>query len=133
MFVPLPVPFVFQRTAPDLNAWRLKSPLALRSNSGKTCFYFCVYLPPPSFSSAPPAPPPCRPASQIRLSGAIRCAHTHLRALRGLMVLRFLKNYLLFLDGGGEVVKTRAAYPCSFQTEVRIKALGGENVLLSSR
>lgn len=39
MFVPLPVPFVFQRTAPDLNAWRLKSPLALRSNSGKTCFF----------------------------------------------------------------------------------------------
>ena len=35
MFVPLPVPFVFQRSAPDLNAWRLKSPLALRSNSGK--------------------------------------------------------------------------------------------------
>ncbi|KAK5861834.1 hypothetical protein PBY51_017278 [Eleginops maclovinus] len=33
MFVPLPVPFVFQRTASDLNAWRLKSPLALRSNS----------------------------------------------------------------------------------------------------
>ncbi|XP_060936697.1 POU class 2 homeobox 2a [Limanda limanda] len=33
MFVPLPVPFVFQRSAPDLNAWRLKSPLALRSNS----------------------------------------------------------------------------------------------------
>lgn len=40
MFVPLPVPFVFQRTAPDLNAWRLKSPLALRSNSGKTFFLF---------------------------------------------------------------------------------------------
>ncbi|CAF97801.1 unnamed protein product [Tetraodon nigroviridis] len=35
MFVPLPVPFVFQRTAPDLNAWRLKSPLALRSSSGQ--------------------------------------------------------------------------------------------------
>ncbi|XP_028327178.1 POU domain, class 2, transcription factor 2 isoform X4 [Gouania willdenowi] len=33
MFVPLPVPFVFQRTAPDLSAWRLKSPLALRSHS----------------------------------------------------------------------------------------------------
>ncbi|KAM6968184.1 POU domain, class 2, transcription factor 2 isoform 2-T2 [Aplochiton taeniatus] len=33
MFVPLPVPFVFQRTAPDLNAWRLKSPLSPRSNS----------------------------------------------------------------------------------------------------
>ncbi|XP_013766000.1 POU domain, class 2, transcription factor 2 isoform X5 [Pundamilia nyererei] len=33
MFVPLPVPFVFQRATPDLNAWRLKSPLALRSNS----------------------------------------------------------------------------------------------------
>uniref|UniRef100_A0A3P8YS56 POU domain protein n=1 Tax=Esox lucius TaxID=8010 RepID=A0A3P8YS56_ESOLU len=33
MFVPLPVPFMFQRTAPDLNAWRLKSTLALRSDS----------------------------------------------------------------------------------------------------
>ncbi|XP_048086440.1 POU domain, class 2, transcription factor 2 isoform X1 [Alosa alosa] len=33
MFVPLPVPFVFQRTASDFSAWRLKSPLALRSNS----------------------------------------------------------------------------------------------------
>ncbi|XP_064154388.1 POU class 2 homeobox 2a isoform X4 [Anguilla rostrata] len=33
MFVPLPVPFVFQRTASDFNAWRLKSPLAPRSNS----------------------------------------------------------------------------------------------------
>ncbi|XP_076863939.1 POU domain, class 2, transcription factor 2 [Brachyhypopomus gauderio] len=33
MFVPLPVPLVFQRTAPDFGAWRLKSPLALRSNS----------------------------------------------------------------------------------------------------
>ncbi|XP_049587475.1 POU domain, class 2, transcription factor 2 isoform X5 [Syngnathus scovelli] len=33
MFVPLPVPFVFQRAAPDLSAWRLKSSLALRSNS----------------------------------------------------------------------------------------------------
>ncbi|XP_066575526.1 POU domain, class 2, transcription factor 2 isoform X2 [Amia ocellicauda] len=31
MFVPLPVPFVFQRTASDLSAWRLKSPLALRA------------------------------------------------------------------------------------------------------
>ncbi|KAK9514034.1 hypothetical protein VZT92_027525 [Zoarces viviparus] len=42
MFVPLPVPFVFQRTAPDLNAWRLKSPLALRSNSGKTFLLFSL-------------------------------------------------------------------------------------------
>lgn len=42
MFVPLPVPFVFQRTTPDLNAWRLKSPLALRSNSGKTFFLFTL-------------------------------------------------------------------------------------------
>ncbi|XP_069040972.1 POU domain, class 2, transcription factor 2 isoform X5 [Lepisosteus oculatus] len=33
MFVPLPVPFVFQRTASDLAAWRLKSPLALRSGN----------------------------------------------------------------------------------------------------
>uniref|UniRef100_A0A9J7ZS33 POU domain protein n=2 Tax=Cyprinus carpio TaxID=7962 RepID=A0A9J7ZS33_CYPCA len=31
MFVPLPVPLVFQRTAPDFSAWRLKSPLPLRS------------------------------------------------------------------------------------------------------
>ncbi|KAJ8000068.1 hypothetical protein DPEC_G00201010 [Dallia pectoralis] len=33
MFVPLPVPFVFQRTASDFAAWRIKSPLALRSSS----------------------------------------------------------------------------------------------------
>ncbi|XP_028837053.1 POU domain, class 2, transcription factor 2 isoform X5 [Denticeps clupeoides] len=33
MFVPLPVPFVFQRAASDLGAWRLKSPPALRSGS----------------------------------------------------------------------------------------------------
>ncbi|KAM4630183.1 uncharacterized protein pou2f2a [Polymixia lowei] len=32
MFVPLPVPFVFQRTASDFSAWRLKSPLAARSS-----------------------------------------------------------------------------------------------------
>ncbi|KAJ4930833.1 hypothetical protein JOQ06_025136, partial [Pogonophryne albipinna] len=40
MFVPLPVPFVFQRSAADLAAWRLKSPQALRSNSGKTFSLF---------------------------------------------------------------------------------------------
>ncbi|XP_043092162.1 POU domain, class 2, transcription factor 2 isoform X1 [Puntigrus tetrazona] len=33
MFVPLPVPLVFQRTAPDFSAWRLKSPLPLRSGN----------------------------------------------------------------------------------------------------
>ncbi|XP_026084518.1 POU domain, class 2, transcription factor 2-like [Carassius auratus] len=33
MFVPLPVPFVLPRAASDLHAWRLKSPLALRSHS----------------------------------------------------------------------------------------------------
>ncbi|XP_030641484.1 POU domain, class 2, transcription factor 2 [Chanos chanos] len=38
MFVPLPVPFVFPRTASDLQAWRLKSPLALRSHPGKLPF-----------------------------------------------------------------------------------------------
>ncbi|KAL1259303.1 hypothetical protein QQF64_009880 [Cirrhinus molitorella] len=38
MFVPLPVPFVLPRTASDLHAWRLKSPLALRSHSGKAFF-----------------------------------------------------------------------------------------------
>ncbi|XP_057196827.1 POU domain, class 2, transcription factor 2 isoform X4 [Triplophysa rosa] len=33
MFVPLPVPFVLPRTASDLHAWHLRSPLALRSHS----------------------------------------------------------------------------------------------------
>ncbi|XP_051526621.1 POU domain, class 2, transcription factor 2-like [Myxocyprinus asiaticus] len=33
MFVPLPVPLVFQRSAPDFSAWRLKSPLPLRSGN----------------------------------------------------------------------------------------------------
>ncbi|KAM9839042.1 uncharacterized protein pou2f2a [Aulostomus maculatus] len=32
MFVPLPVPFVFQRTASDFSAWRVKSSLAPRSS-----------------------------------------------------------------------------------------------------
>lgn len=35
MFVPLPVPFVFQRSASDFSAWRLKSSLAPRSSPGK--------------------------------------------------------------------------------------------------
>lgn len=35
MFVPLPVPFVFQRSASDFSAWKLKSSLAPRSNPGK--------------------------------------------------------------------------------------------------
>lgn len=39
MFVPLPVPFVFQRTASDFSAWRLKSSLAPRSSPGKTPFH----------------------------------------------------------------------------------------------
>lgn len=34
MFVPLPVPLVLQRAAPDL--WRLKAPLPLRSTHGKS-------------------------------------------------------------------------------------------------
>lgn len=40
MFVPLPVPFVFQRSASDFSAWRLKSSLAPRPSPGKM-------LPPP--------------------------------------------------------------------------------------
>ncbi|KAK1805406.1 hypothetical protein P4O66_019719 [Electrophorus voltai] len=44
MFVPLPVPLVFQRTAPDFSAWRLKSPLALRSSSGKTLLLLPVHF-----------------------------------------------------------------------------------------
>ncbi|KAL1255058.1 hypothetical protein QQF64_013119 [Cirrhinus molitorella] len=43
MFVPLPVPLVFQRTAPDFSAWRLKSPLPLRSgNSGVLVLKYCI-------------------------------------------------------------------------------------------
>ncbi|XP_072531624.1 POU domain, class 2, transcription factor 2 isoform X2 [Salminus brasiliensis] len=33
MFVPLPVPLVFQRSSRDFGAWRLKAPLPLRSSS----------------------------------------------------------------------------------------------------
>ncbi|KAK2844787.1 hypothetical protein Q5P01_011446 [Channa striata] len=66
MFVPLPVPFVFQRTAPDLNAWRLKSPLALRSNSAcasPSPGIFSLLSPSPSFPSPPlPAPEPQPPS-----------------------------------------------------------------------
>lgn len=73
MFVPLPVPFVFQRTAPDLSAWRLKSPLALRSSSGKTRFLFSpLHL----LRVAPPrrrAPPRAVP---MRLQRAELSAHT---------------------------------------------------------
>ncbi|GLD63834.1 POU domain, class 2, transcription factor 1 [Lates japonicus] len=36
MFVPLPVPFVFQRTASDFSAWRLKSSLAPRSSPAQS-------------------------------------------------------------------------------------------------
>lgn len=36
MFVPLPVPLVFQRSSRDFGAWRLKAPLPLRSSSGKS-------------------------------------------------------------------------------------------------
>lgn len=68
MFVPLPVPFVFQRAAPDLSAWRLKSPLALRSNSGKTCS-----LLPPTPYPHPPANPtlPAFVTSPPRLGGSV--------------------------------------------------------------
>ncbi|KAA0710046.1 hypothetical protein E1301_Tti018283 [Triplophysa tibetana] len=53
MFVPLPVPLVFQRTAPDFGAWRLKSPLQLRSsNSGAVGVD--KLTPDPRLSSAPP-------------------------------------------------------------------------------
>ncbi|MEQ2160605.1 hypothetical protein GOODEAATRI_001008 [Goodea atripinnis] len=83
MFVPLPVPFVFQRTAPDLSAWRLKSPLALRSNSGKT--FYCYYL--LNFTALCSflvllvlhllhVGQPCRPAP-MRLQNEELSAHTH--------------------------------------------------------
>lgn len=55
---------MFQRTAPDLNAWRLKSPLALRSNSGKTFFSFFGTL-----LSA--TRPPCRSDSSTRTRPAL--------------------------------------------------------------
>lgn len=76
MFVPLPVPFVFQRTAPDLNAWRLKSPLALRSNSGKTFFSSPRYTSSMSARLGHPDPPHlvrCR----CTCSGQRCSAHTH--------------------------------------------------------
>lgn len=55
MFVPLPVPLVFQRTAPDFSAWRLKSPLPLRSgDSGKRSLYLPLVNVGNSFSLFPP-------------------------------------------------------------------------------
>lgn len=72
MFVPLPVPFVFQRTAPDLTAWRLKSPLALRSNSGKTSFLFSTTPPPPA--APPPPPPPTTSSSSVHTAVQTRPA-----------------------------------------------------------
>lgn len=75
MFVPLPVPFVFQRATPDLSAWRLKSPLALRSNSGKTVLFIFLFTLIYIFlllfisfflSSVCYTHPPCRPALQTR-------------------------------------------------------------------
>lgn len=100
MFVPLPVPFVFQRTAPDLNAWRLKSPLALRSNSGKTFF-----------SSSPSAThPPCRPGLAMqtrptllgadalaagRVAGAHAQAHAHRDTLLRLLSQASTESFTL--------------------------------------
>lgn len=73
MFVPLPVPFVFQRATPDLNAWRLKSPLALRSNSGKTFFSSPCYTSSMSAKPRRPAPPRSVP---MHLQRAELAAHT---------------------------------------------------------
>lgn len=45
MFVPLPVPFVLPRSASDLHAWHLRSPLALRSHSGKPSSIITIPFP----------------------------------------------------------------------------------------
>lgn len=106
MFVPLPVPFVFQRTAPDLNAWRLKSPLALRSNSGKTFIFSFLSFPPFLLFSSPAPHPPCRSDSAMQTRPALlgrRCAeessHTHTHTpiythARTHTLLRFLSEAL---------------------------------------
>lgn len=78
MFVPLPVPFVFQRTAPDLNAWRLKSPLALRSNSGKIIFSLLPATHPPCPSGLVMQTRPTLLGADALAAGSSVGAHTHL-------------------------------------------------------
>ncbi|KAK2910054.1 hypothetical protein Q8A73_007769 [Channa argus] len=81
-----------QRTAPDLNAWRLKSPLALRSNSGKTFFSSPCYTSSMSLSHADPPrlarflsrlrPHPSPLLHCLRLSLSLRLSPTRLSAGR---------------------------------------------------
>lgn len=107
MFVPLPVPFVFQRTAPDLNAWRLKSPLALRSNSGKTFFLF-------SLLHLLHVAQPCRPAPPcsvpMHLQRGELSAHTpaHAHTLLRLLFSRLKQSPL---HTCGAILKIKEAFP----------------------
>lgn len=91
MFVPLPVPFVFQRTAPELNAWRLKSPLALRSNSGKISFFLLPATHPPCRSgSATQTRPTSIGADALAAEGAFGShTHSHTRAHHSVSVFFF--------------------------------------------
>ncbi|KAK5891860.1 hypothetical protein CesoFtcFv8_012295 [Champsocephalus esox] len=79
MFVPLPVPFVFQRSAADLAAWRLKSPQALRSNSGKTfSLFFSPATHPPCRSDSAMQTRPASLGADALAEGRADGAHTHL-------------------------------------------------------
>lgn len=88
MFVPLPVPFVFQRTAPDLNAWRLKSPLALRSNSGKTFFSLLPATHPPCWSGLAAQTRPTLLGAVALAVGESCAPHTQLTHAHTLLSLR---------------------------------------------
>lgn len=112
MFVPLPVPFVFQRTAPDLNAWRLKSPLALRSNSGKISFSSPCYTSSMSVRLGH-ADPPHLDRCRCACSGeSVRLTHplTHARTLLRLLFAG-LNRVLLHARGGSSNQKSFVERP----------------------
>ncbi len=121
MFVPLPVPFVFQRTAPDLNAWRLKSPLALRSNSGKTFFFSSLFsllhiLHVGQTQPCRPAPPCSVPMHLQRGELSARTptytrTHTHTHA--HLRLLFEGLNRVLYTCGA--VVQIKEAFPSALE------------------
>lgn len=89
MFVPLPVPFVLPRTASDLHAWRLKSPLALRSHSGKAFFQN-------NHLFFPPIPNPVKPPLFIPLSGIIPVFTVWMKHPRFLFVSRACRPFPKF-------------------------------------
>eukprot|EP00064_Thunnus_orientalis_P022745 superscaffoldBa00007950_g22961 len=113
MFVPLPVPFVFQRTAPDLNAWRLKSPLALRSSSGKTFFSSPCYTSSMSARHSH-ADPPRLARCRCTCSGGELSAHTPTYTRTHTPPAPFDGlNGVLYTCG--TVVKTSEAFPSALE------------------